>query len=371
MNLIHTLSSVIIPKSLGMERNLPRRADPTTQSTDAAWRNYDRRTLMYDAVHLSDAALVRLYLPRLLNFSRIMLGSRFVIDDKTVHPKPHKIYRRFETVDFKVGVDTPRLLEIFMPSGEQFQVCINSARPTLFQDCRVIYTMLKDEKLEWVQDWLQFHNRVHGADAVLIADNGSSRYSSTQLLAALEEVPGYRERSILSVPLPWGPIGNASGVDDGKYLQTTLLNLSRDRFLSSAHGVLNLDVDELLLRRGKDSVFDRVQRWGLVTFPGEWRYPTNTEGNPTHRDHLYRDPNDKPCARKYCFRPSSRLGRMCLSVHGLEKLNRKLFSGKRDFMFLHCRNISTSWKSDRSMAANSAMSIDAETADALTAAYLK
>jgi hypothetical protein len=312
---------------------------------------------------------VRVYLPRLLNLKKLWAGSTCSFDGVQLRPSRHRVYRRFETLDFKVGTSTPKIFGISTAEGAVFTVPINAATPNDFRNRRVLYTLLKDEKIEWIQDWLQFHNQIQGADAVLIANNGSTSYTSSQLLEAIEEVPGYVSARVLYVPLPWGPRGNAPGVDDGKYLQTTLLNLTRDRFFSAAHGVLNLDVDELLLRRGKSSVFDSIKRWGFMTFPGEWRYPSDVTGEIRHQHHRFRDGNDKPCATKYCFSPSSLLGKMCLSVHGLERLNRKLFSGSHDFLFLHCRNISTSWKHDRAKAANSAMVLDNETVAALDAVY--
>jgi hypothetical protein len=368
MTAIDTMSSMVLSAGEGLLRDFPRRAVPE-ETNNAAWQNYDRSTLVYDVVHLADIHVVRLYLPRLLNLEAIIKASTFRIDGKVLRPCRHKVNRRFETLDFKVSVRTPALFGISTLDEAEFQVPINAAMSKEFRDRRVMYTMQKDEALEWIQDWLLFHNRVHGADAVLIADNGSSKYSSDELFEAVKAVPGYLTARILSVPLPWGPRGPSPGVDDGKYLQTTLLNLTRDRFFRTASGVLNLDVDELLLKRGDSSVFDRVGRWGLVTFPGEWRYPAEAAVAIRHKHHRFRDPADKPCARKYCYVPSSRLGRMCLSVHGLERLNRKLFSGKRHFMFVHCRNISTSWKYDRAKAANSAMVLDRETDAALDGVF--
>ncbi|MFN3575705.1 MAG: hypothetical protein ACK4TJ_01770 [Tabrizicola sp.] len=334
------------------------------------WKHYDRRTLIYDIIHLAAPGLVRVYLPRLLNLAPLIEGSTFHIDAHELRPSRRKVYRRFETIDFRIMSSAPQMFGLSLPCGTTLEAPINPAMPEEFCNRRVIYTMLKDENLQWIEDWLKFHNLVHGADAVLIADNASSRYSSEELLNVVLKVPGYVAARVLSVPLPWGPRGNAPGVDDGKYLQTTLLNLTRDRFFANASGVLNLDVDELLLRRGPSSVFDRVKFWGLVTFPGEWRYPAE-EGQPVrHKDHRFRDPKDKPCATKYCFRPASVLGKMCLSVHGLERISRKLFSGKRNFLFLHCRNISTSWKYDRARTANSDMVLDSETVAALDAVFM-
>jgi hypothetical protein len=369
MTLISTLSSIQLPPTLGLSRELPGRASLGV-STREEWERYDRQTLIYDIVHIENLGIVRVYLPRLLNLASLLNLAAFSIDGQRCFPKRHRVFRRFETLDFLSGIELPERFGLTLQGNPEIVAGVNRSFHEEYRGRRVIYTLLRNEKLEWIADWLTFHNEVHGADAVLISDNGSNRFSSLELLDAVRSIKGYQTCRILSVPLPWGPRGRAQGVDDGKFLQTALLNLTRDRFFADAAGVLNLDVDELLLRRGDVSVFDRVNRWGLVTFPGEWRYSGRDVISVRHSDHRFRDPFDKPCATKYCYKPASKLGRMCLSVHGLEKLSRKFFSGKRQYAFLHCRNISTSWKYDRTHFANPHMVLDSEAARILDAVFV-
>lgn len=369
MNEDTSLSSIVLPSVSLIERDLPVRALGGRGVDPAIWQDYDRRTLVYDAIYLPNSGHVRLYLPRLLNLKGLFSRSQFFIDGQEVRPARHYVFRRFEVVDFTHRNSAPERIRIDTESFGAFETRINPVAHESFKGRRVIYTLLRNEKPEWIRDWMKFHRAVQGADAVLIADNGSTDYSTSDLREAIAEVPGYVACHVVSVPLPWGPRGAAPGVDDGKFLQTALLNLMRDRFLLLADGVLNLDVDELLLRLGRKSVFDRVKRWGFLTFPGEWRYPDASVVEPLHRDHIFRDSSDKPCATKYCFRPSSRLGRMCLSVHSLEQVNRRLFSGRRQFTFIHCRNISTGWKYDRTRVADKNMTVDPATVTAFDAVY--
>ncbi len=364
----YTLSCLDLPSASGLLRDYPRRVDHKA-ITDDVWRHYDRSTLVYDVVHLAGAGVVRLYLPRMLNLGVLLANAGFALDGRPGKPLRHRVYRRFETMDLRCSTANVRTLGLILPQLGRFDLPVSTTSEKMFSGRRVIYTLLHNENLEWVQDWMLFHNRMHGADAALIADNGSSSYTSEQLLHALQAVQGYDATAVLSVPLPWGPRGRGRGVDDGKFLQTTLLNLTRDRFFGTACGVLNLDVDEILLRRREQSAFDKAGRLGFVTFPGEWRYPADDKRPVRHRDHRFFDPADKPCATKYCYRPRSFFGRMCLSVHGLERVNRKLFLAARDFVFLHCRNISTSWKYDRLKVASPRMQPDSEAAKAFDSVF--
>jgi hypothetical protein len=355
MNDVFRLSSYILPDNFGIKRDLPRRA---TEPTNAGWEFYDRSTLVYDAVFLPRQRTVRLLMPRLFNLEPLLASAQFSIDGVAVKPKRHAVFRRFETFDFTVEAETAKEITLQSPQLGAVDLALNAADYGLFENRRVIYTLLKNEPLGWIRDWLTFHRQVHGADAVLIADNGSTAYSIDDLRAAIRSVPGYDVCRLLSVPLPWGSRGSSPGLDDGKFLQTTLLNLVRDRFFQTAYGVLNVDVDELVVGSGRATVFERAQRWGYVTFPGEWRFARTLTETPRHADHLYRDPKVSGCATKYCFKPSSWLGRRCLSVHSLERISRKFFSGAREFKYLHCRAISTSWKYSRKTEFSSDMVLD-------------
>jgi hypothetical protein len=124
-----------------------------------------------------------------------------------------------------------------------------------------------------------------------------------------------------------------------------LLNLARTRFLGRAKAVLSIDVDELVLPVDGRSVFDAAQAswWGMVSFPGHWRYASGSE-QPVHRDHLWFNEQDEACPPKYCYRPDSLLGRSPLGVHGLEWISWRWFPRPSAFSFMHCRSISTNWK---------------------------
>jgi hypothetical protein len=219
--------------------------------------------------------------------------------------------------------------------------------------------MLRNERLDWVRDWLLFHQREHGADAALITNNGSTDYASADLLAAMRSVPGYATAQVLDAPLPWGPFQFEKGVDDAKFLQTALLNLTRDRFFPNAVGVINTDVDELVVRTGDRTAYDIARRWGYATFRGSWHYARPTGRPLRHADHILIDPAEKPCPTKYVYVPASLLGRGCLSVHSHEKIGRNFFKTS-ELHFLHCRGISTSWKIPRGQEASERLVEDAE-----------
>jgi len=342
--MIHTLDPIRLSADSALARDLPPRArDPA----HPGWDRYDRKTLVYGAIHMPERRMVRVYLPRLFNFVPMVRAAMVTIDGAEAHLRRHRIFRRYEILDFRHSGNGPRELELTCKPLGGVRIEVHAGDDAPFADRRAVYTILKNERLEWIRDWLHFHAAEHGADAVLISDNGSTDYDSETLLDVIRGVPGYAVAQVLSVPLPWGPAHRAPGVDDGKLLQTSMLNYCRDRFLRRAQAVLNVDVDELVMRHRGGSVFDAVSPWGYATFPGQWRYAPNPGPGLRHRDHVLYDPVEAPCPTKYVYKPASWLGRRSLSVHSLEHVNRKLFSVGSRFCFLHCRGISTSWKANR------------------------
>ncbi len=342
--MVHTLSTTVLPAPFGLWRDLPPRAEDPDHP---GWQRYDRDTLIYDAVHLPGENLVRVYLPRTYNLSGIVRGASFLIDGRPA-PKPrHRTNRRFETLDFSVGARAPSVVTMKTDRLGEISTQVARGDGDLFAGRNVLYTMLSNERLEWIRDWMSFHRKEHGADAVLIAHNVTEAYTSAELEDAIRSVPGFRAAEVITVPLPWGPSHREKGVDDGKFLQTTLLNLARDRFLMRARAVLNCDVDELVVRTGDRSIFDAADRWGYATFWGKWYYPAGSIDHPRHADHRLFDPGQKRCPTKFVFRPDSLLGRRCLSVHSLERLNRRIFAERSEFSFIHCWSVSNSWKFDR------------------------
>ncbi len=118
----------------------------------------------------------------------------------------------------------------------------------IFADRRVMLTLSRNNPLSWIKDWLRFGRDVHGADAALIYDNGSTDYSVAELAAALEELEGFHAIRIVMWPFRYGPQGLPDGrFWDSDFCQSGALEHARHRFLAAARSVQNSDVDETVV----------------------------------------------------------------------------------------------------------------------------
>ncbi|MDX8350976.1 hypothetical protein [Cognatiyoonia sp. IB215182] len=363
---IHRLGTIKAPEPVFGRRIAP----PGSKIHDTAfWDRYDADTLIYDSIWQPERGLLSLYLPKMFNFEKVLRRCTFRLGAEDIVPK-RRSFIRFDRLDF--GADpTGRSFQLDTPNGA-IELPINVAATERFADRNVIYTMVRNDNLMWIRDWVLAHQRNHGADAVLIANNGSTEYDSDALARTISDVPGIAVADVLEVPLRHGPAPKSSNrVGFAKFLQTTCLNLARDRFFARARAVLLCDIDELFTAPEGRSIFDATAQSIIKYRPiaGSWRFAADSTGLLRHADHVLSDRTNRACADKYCIVPNSFLGRMCWSVHSLENVNRRIFRPRGPFKFYHCRGISTSWKGRRTGQSERAGPLDQETQDFMTQTF--
>jgi hypothetical protein len=341
---IATLGSLILPEGGALRRDHIVPADQRGPGYDA---RYDFRTLVYDAVHLPEERVVRLFCPKLLNLEAVFRRGEVTLDGARVRPRRPRRHRRYDTVDLPARTPPSRLAVRF---GDWSGETAVSAAEAAFAGRNVLLTLSQNNALAWIRDWALFHVREHGADAIVFFDNASTEYRPEDVLATLASVPGLAEARVIAAPMPYGPV--ASGTKrptKAKFLQAGLTNLGRFRFLRQARAVLVNDVDELVVRCGARSIFDATaeSRGGFLKFRGVWRMAA-AEGLPRHRDHWLVPADGKiDCPAKYCAVPDGRLRRYSWGTHNLDRLWMSRRHETDAFGYLHCRDISSRWKTSR------------------------
>jgi hypothetical protein len=206
-------------------------------------------------------------------------------------------------------------------------------------------------------DWVQFHARNHGANAVLLYDNASTKYAGEDLERSLKEaLPGF-EINVVHWPYKYGPQGFKGGWWDSAFCQAGAFQDARFRFLDSASSVLNCDIDELVVSENGESIFEITEktRNGYTTFHGRW---ISNAVVGTHPD--FSSPSD---LRHGCFRylartePASCPPKWCvvprrckLEEHwGVHKVSGgdPVSSYSDSFSYRHFQSVSTNWKYQR------------------------
>ncbi len=345
LSTVHQLASVSAA-AIGLgERGLPK---GTAVHNPIFWDQYDNDTLIYDTVWSADRQQLRVFCPKLFNFKEPVRNALWTVNGQPATAGRIKQFRVYDTLS--IPCNSPMGTLEFNATGQPHHIPVSQAETDRYRGRNVLYTQNKDNDLSWICDWVEAHHRNHGVDAVLISNNNSENYNSEDLRKAISRIPGIVVADVLEVPFRYGPNpATVRPVGTVKFLQRALLNIVRERWLKNARGVLVCDIDELVVSKTGQSIFDKTAHTLLkyTSFTGEWRYRVPNESEAKHAEHVYVAQKPELCRNKYCLVPNSIFGRMSWGVHTLEAVNRRIFPASRAFSFYHCRSISTSWKNAR------------------------
>jgi hypothetical protein len=357
---IFTISPVVLGPDIGLRRESPRPQSQRQPDFDA---RFDFDTLFYDVFRHPDRSTILMIGPALYNLSALF-------DDIRIIARPANEECRFRRHDMdrltRVEVDAPQgTTEIVLRTrAGELHAKVSAAETAHDKSLRVLYAISKNNDLAWICDWVRFNRDVHGAQAVLIYDNQSTRYGVDELLGRLRTVSGIGFVGVVPFPFRFGPPGMGLRRNwDSNFLQIGSLEHARWRFLLDARSFLNTDVDELVIAHKGASVFEAAERSGLVRFYGSWvpniRVDKARDGRArdgvrhidfeTSERRVYRlsvPPYANACQPKWAVVPRKvpTLGHM--THHRIKNWWRsQLWNPK--FSFRHFRGLSTGWKYSR------------------------
>lgn len=138
------------------------------------------------------------------------------------------------------------------------------ARSTQFADMGCMSTMQKNEPIQWIKDWVQYHHVAHGVRGFIIYDNNSDHYTVEELQAELDSL----DYDIINLVLPWNvPFGPHTPTWDSNFSQFTQLEHWKYKYAWCSKFAINQDIDELLVLDGitLDQVLDEIH---LKQIPG-------------------------------------------------------------------------------------------------------
>jgi hypothetical protein len=313
--------------------------------------NFDATTLFYDVVAFPAPGQRLLFVgPPFLNLLSPFHESR--LNGHELGTTCLSYYSRDRCCDVWVQEWKGGEAILDTPFGS-FVLSPQTAAHHLYVGKRVLYTLSKDNEIDWIIDWVQFHARNHGADAVLLYDNDSSRYTGPELEDALRASFPALEIHVVHWPYKYGPQGvSADAGWDSDFCQAGAFQDARFRFLASASSVLNCDVDELVVSPSGRSVFEAAERSpdGCIHFTGRWvsnarlsaAWAPDRPSDLRHGQFVFADRDDATvCPTKWCVVPSRCAMDVHWSTHCVRGKDRPALPA---FSYRHFRSISTNWK---------------------------
>jgi hypothetical protein len=314
---------------------------------------FDRHTLFYDVFHEPGTGEITIVAPSLRSQRRLFRQLVVKVDGKRIDElKVELLSPRTSQIRFPSPSEEPKTLRVMHKGAMKLnaQIQINRANTEKFAGKNALVAISKNNKLSWIRDWLTYYVDQHGANAVVLIDNGSDQYDLRDLRLTMLSVDGIEALEILSAPYPFGPKAVDRMSVNSKFLHLSALHVAHRRCLARANAVLSVDIDELVTRPGDQTVFEAVKDtpMGFLSIKGEWRYarrPEEAGQAIRHADHvLQRIGPDAQMQRKWCVDPTGPLAGNYWKVHGVLKAKRNY---DHPFKYLHCRQITTNWDYDR------------------------
>jgi hypothetical protein len=355
--LIHETISPVYLATFGLRREPPR---PKKDREPGYEDRFDFNTLFFDFFLSEDSREIIAIGPPLFNCEQTVKAGTFRLEPGGPALQVESSNRDYGGI-FRLAVPNGALpqsltLEI---SGRSVTVPIHPSGCDVFRNRNVIFGWSKNNPLPWIKDWATYNVRVHGADAVILYDN---------IRQTLSEVDGLEAILVSSWPFPHGTGLGPNMEWDSNYSQNCALQHARWRFCADARGLLNSDIDELVVSKTGESVFGWLEASGeqCLTYPGRWvsvvrpRLRKNasliqyrTGADIRHSDCLYLE-NEPLYPNKWVASPrrcGNEVDFRTHTVHGLSgsaaQASERGNPTTKDFEFRHCRQVSTNWKYGR------------------------
>ena len=337
---------VLSLSSLVLDRDGPLRREPPhgARIDGPDDPRFDRHTVVYDAFRTTPEGPVHLLCPRLLGLTReVRAGLR--VDGQPPRRWRHRRFLRHE--------------EIVIPAEPGAEVSLSLAGQThgidpvlddgsAFAGLDCLVAIQKDNRLDWITEWARYHAAAHGVGGILLFDNGSTDPGPETIAEALAAVPGLRTVRVVQAPFAYGVKISARLSPPAQYLQQSMLNLARQRFLRGAAGVLGVDIDELVMPLPSGTVFDkaRASAFGVHVFRGIRAYPDDPTQPASQSAHGNIRPGGGMKMTKWCIIPGRVANRFPWAVHRSGGPFTGL-STTRAPGFWHCEATTTNWKGSR------------------------
>lgn len=350
-------SAVFLDTQSPLRRGLIAPSVPREEKFLAA---FEDRCLFYDAYWDARGTCVFLHGPRPINLANHYRAAKFVAWPSGT---PLKWTRSRSHNIFMVVLRPPKSsthIEIKI-AGQTHRIAIQPNHSDWFAQKNVLFTLSKDNDLRWIEDWARFHVQEQGIDALALFDNQSTRYSLQDIRQVLGGVQGLKRILVMSVPHRY-PLEDRAYPKDifwPHFLQPSMILRMLRRFGMKARCLLNLDIDELAVKRSPDapSICDEAvnSRSGSVYMRGRWieSVPDKSRNFYRHRHFTLAEPGHGHVfgnTVKWALTPQRRwLANPRIHPYPHDIRNRPWFTRhKSDQNYVaHFKPISTGWKYDR------------------------
>lgn len=329
------LNPIVLGKDDKLRRKLPVEATRETILSDPGV--YDSETLLYDIFLCKHRKVIAIGPPP-INMEKLLLNSKLTIDNKNFSFKKDIISEKIITLSLELpeNIDFPVNAVFSAPGIERI---ITLDMPIRASGSALI-AIQKNNRIEWIQDWIEHYRREFGVENFYIYDNGSTYETPLQDHLGSDAV-------VIDWPFPYG----LQFSHKTKFSQAGALNHFKLKHAQNCQ-IFNFDVDELLTCN--QNTKEKLHTEEYMRFDSCW-VPVDKniiESSFSFSDFQYRCTEFRRSAFKYVV--NSEIEGV-MSVHTFKRTKSVLDRFRRDKTkipptahdkgyFLHYRGINNGWK---------------------------
>ena len=339
-----TLNTIKLEADSGLKRNLrnPLPEDQVENYKKGLLGEYDFYTIFYDVFLLDDCTTIVAMGPPLLNLEAALLPVTLNINGRTLKFKTKIRHKYLSTLTArlpdKLPDNHPVSAEISFANG--LKKTIHLQLPTPLRG-NVIVALQRDNKIEWIKDWVNYYRSQPYVENIVIYDNNSN--NQAEVISSMDGIA-----SVIPWPFPYGIIDRSGN----KFCQVGAFNHFKARYARDSL-IFHFDIDELLVvktKKAERAIYsNRQTRFNNFFVP----YMAGMKKNYSFSDFSKRYATARNGGYKYVVRSDLRgvmTAHYFFPVPGfLYRLLPKKFSrgpvlNTDDAYFLHYRGITKNWK---------------------------
>lgn len=251
-----------------ISKNVPARIEKKSKGV------WDKSTFMYDVFYEEDH--IKAVGPRMYSFETLINSGdiSFDVDGKRIVPEMDTTSR--DSILTFPATEHGKDLTVNVNSVAKYTGIVGKSYVDDLKDANVLVTINKNNELIWIKDWAVHYVKNHNVDTIVLFDNGSDKYSMTEVLNTLSQVEGLKNAFVISSPFMYGIPGATN------WYENAMRNIAHYRFAAKANLVLIMDIDELLVSNTGNSLIDEMHKdnEGYVRFPS-WFVENILSTNPS------------------------------------------------------------------------------------------
>ncbi|WP_237218414.1 hypothetical protein [Rothia nasimurium] len=210
---------------------------------------YDFHTFAYHAYWNTAGDKAILICPPFGNFrDTVKLGDQKIAltDADSEYLTVYKYPRYYRVEVAEELLDARGQLPVYVNDSEAYSLKIQDNISDLFRDLKILHTLQKDNNLEWIYDWVKYYISVHEIDAVVIFDNGSTKYSIEEIKETVISAGNGKLKKVIIFDWDF-PYGPAMSPWTSFFLQPSTFAVAHEYIYQYADFVVNTDIDEYIL----------------------------------------------------------------------------------------------------------------------------